>query len=199
MMKMVVIILAKVVWKPGTLLAPLPAVLVSCGTMENANVLTVAWTGIINTNPAMTYISVRPTRHSYQIIKQSGEFVINLTTSSMCHTVDFCGVCSGSKMDKIDICKLHKEKSSQLDAPLISESPLSLECKVEEIKHLGTHDMFIARIVAVDIEDRFIDSKGKLNLQQAGLLAYSHGEYFSLGRKLGEFGYSVKKKKSRRK
>jgi len=190
--------MAKAVWKPGTLLAPLPAVLVSCGTMEKANVLTVAWTGIINTHPAMTYISVRPSRHSYEIIKNSGEFVINLTTSAMCHTVDFCGVRSGSNTDKITKCGLHKEPSSQLAAPLVSESPLSLECKVKEIKHLGTHDMFIAEIVAVDIEEKYIDSKGKLNLQQAGLLSYAHGEYFATGRKLGEFGYSVKKKKSKR-
>ena len=186
--------MGKVVWNPGTLLAPLPAVLVSCGTMEKANVLTVAWTGIINTHPAMTYISVRPSRHSYDMIKETGEFVINLTTSAMVRTVDFCGVRSGNKLDKIEKCSLHKEKASKVSAPIISESPLSLECKVTEIKHLGTHDMFIAEIVAVDIEDRFIDSKGKLNLQQAGLMAYSHGEYFSLGRKLGEFGYSVRKK-----
>lgn len=186
--------MAKVVWKPGTLLAPLPAVLVSCGTMESSNVFTVAWTGIINTHPAMTYISVRPTRHSYNIIKESGEFVINLTTSSMCKTVDFCGVRSGSKVDKEKKCGLHKEKASIVLAPVISESPLSLECKVTEIKHLGTHDMFIAEIVAVDIEERFVDSKGKLNLQQAGLMSYAHGEYFATGRKLGEFGYSVKKK-----
>lgn len=186
--------MAKVVWKPGTLLAPLPAVLVSCGTMEKANVFTVAWTGIINTHPAMTYISVRPSRHSYNIIKESGEFVINLTTSAMVHSVDFCGVRSGSKYDKLEICKLHKEPASKIEAPVISESPLSLECRVTEVKHLGTHDMFIAEIVAIDIEDRFVDSKGKLNLQQAGLLSYSHGEYFATGRKLGEFGYSVKKK-----
>lgn len=186
--------MGKVVWNPGTLLAPLPAVLVSCGTMEKANVLTVAWTGIINTHPAMTYISVRPSRHSYNMIKKTGEFVINLTTSAMVRTVDFCGVRSGSKLNKIEKCSLHKEKASKVSAPIISESPLSLECKVTEIKHLGTHDMFIAEIIAVDIEERFIDSKGKLNLQQAGLMAYSHGEYFSLGRKLGEFGYSVRKK-----
>lgn len=185
--------MAKIIWKPGTLLAPLPAVLVTCGTMEKANVLTVAWTGIINTHPAMTYISVRPSRHSYNIIKSNGEFVINLTTSAMCRSVDFCGVRSGEKIDKLDICGLHKEKSSKIQAPLIAESPLSLECRVTEIKSLGTHDMFIAEIIAIDIEERFIDSKGKLNLQQAGLLAYSHGEYFSIGRKLGEFGYSVKK------
>ncbi len=186
--------MAKVSWKPGTLLAPLPAVLVSCGTMEKANVFTVAWTGIINTHPAMTYISVRPSRHSYNIIKESGEFVINLTTTAMVHSVDFCGVRSGSKVDKLSVCSLHKEEASKISAPLISESPLSLECRVTEIKHLGTHDMFIAEIVAVDIEERFIDSKGKLNLQQAGLLSYSHGEYFATGRKLGEFGYSVRKK-----
>lgn len=185
--------MAKITWKPGTLLAPLPAVLVSCGTMEKANVFTVAWTGIINTHPAMTYISVRPSRHSYSMIKESGEFVINLTTSAMVRTVDFCGVRSGSSVDKLKVCSLHKEPASKISAPVISESPLSLECRVTEIKHLGTHDMFIAEIVAVDIEERFIDSKGKLNLQQAGLISYSHGEYFATGRKLGEFGYSVRK------
>lgn len=191
--------MAKVVWKPGTLLAPLPAVLVSCGTMESANIFTVAWTGIINTHPAMTYISVRPSRHSYGIIKESGEFVINLTTSAMCRSVDFCGVRSGSKYNKFDKCSLHKEKSSVVSAPLVSESPLSLECRVKEIKHLGTHDMFIAEIVAVDIEERFVDSKGKLNLQQAGLLSYAHGEYFATGRKLGDFGYSVRKQSKNKK
>ncbi|MBE6853573.1 MAG: flavin reductase family protein [Ruminococcus sp.] len=190
--------MAKIVWNPGTLLAPLPAVLVSCGTMEKANVFTVAWTGIINTHPAMTYISVRPSRHSYNIIKESGEFVINLTTSAMVRSVDFCGVRSGSKFDKLEICSLHKEKASKVSAPVITESPLSLECRVVEVKSLGTHDMFIAEIVAVDIEERFIDSKGKLNLQQAGLLSYSHGEYFATGRKLGEFGYSVRKKSKKK-
>lgn len=190
--------MAKIVWNPGTLLAPLPAVLVSCGTMEKANVFTVAWTGIINTHPAMTYISVRPSRHSYNIIKESGEFVINLTTSAMVRSVDFCGVRSGSKFDKLEICSLHKEKASKVSAPVITESPLSLECRVVEVKSLGTHDMFIAEIVAVDIEERFIDSKGKLNLQQAGLLSYSHGEYFATGRKIGEFGYSVRKKSKKK-
>lgn len=186
--------MAKVVWKPGTLLGPLPAVMVSCGTMESANVLTVAWTGIINTHPAMTYISVRPSRHSYNIIKENGEFVINLTTSSMCKVVDFCGVRSGDKINKFEKCNIHKAPSSIVKAPLIEESPLSLECKVKEIKSLGTHDMFIAEIVAIDIEEKYIDSKGKLNLQQAGLLSYAHGEYFATGRKLGDFGYSVRKK-----
>ena len=179
----------------GTLLAPLPAVMVSCGTMERANVLTIAWTGILNTHPAMTYISVRPSRHSYGIIKESGEFVINLTTSKMVRETDFCGVRSGKDMDKIKKCHLHLEAASAVSAPIISESPLSLECKVTEIKPLGTHDMFIAEILAVNVDSRYIDSKGKINLQQAGLMAYSHGEYFSLGRKLGSFGYSVARKK----
>lgn len=180
---------------PGTLLAPLPAVMVSCGDYETANVLTIAWTGIINTKPAMTYISVRPTRHSYGIIKEKGEFVINLTTSKMANETDFCGVRSGDKLDKFKTCNLHKEKASVVSCPMIEESPLSIECRVVEVKALGTHDMFIAEIVAVDVDEKYIDSKGKINLQQAGLMAYSHGEYFALGRKLGNFGFSVMKKK----
>lgn len=178
----------------GTLLAPLPAVMVSCGTKEKANILTIAWTGIINTKPPMTYISVRPSRHSYDIIKESGEFVINLTTSKLVNEADFCGVRSGRDIDKPLKCGLHLEQGSAVSAPIITESPLSLECKVKEIKPLGTHDMFIADIVAVNVDERYIDSKGKINLQQSGLMAYSHGEYFALGRKLGEFGYSVAKK-----
>ena len=179
---------------PGTLLAPLPAVMVTCGSLQKANVLTIAWTGIVNTHPPMTYISVRPSRYSYGIIKDSGEFVINLTTSKMVRETDFCGVRSGRDMDKIKKCGLHLEAASKVSAPIISESPLSLECRVVEIKFLGTHDMFLAEIVAVNADGRYIDSKGKINLQQAGLMAYSHGEYFSLGRKLGSFGYSVAKK-----
>ncbi len=179
---------------PGTILAPLPAVMVTCGTMEKANILTIAWTGIINTKPPMTYISVRPSRHSYDIIKESGEFVINLTTSKLVHETDFCGVRSGKDTDKAAKCRLHLEQGSAVSAPVIAESPLSLECRVTEIKPLGTHDMFMAEIVALNVDDRYIDSKGKINLQQAGLMAYAHGEYFSLGRKLGEFGYSVAKK-----
>lgn len=187
--------MGKIVLKAGTLLAPLPAALVSCGTEGKANVLTVAWTGIINTQPPMTYISVRPSRHSYNIIKETGEFVINLTTSKLVRETDFCGVRSGKDMDKLKKCRLHTEKASVVSAQLIAEAPLSLECKVKEIKPLGTHDMFIAEIVAVDVDERYIDSKGKINLQQAGIMAYSHGEYFALGRKLGSFGYSVAKKK----
>lgn len=180
--------------KAGALIAPLPAVMVSCGTLEKPNVLTIAWTGIVNTRPPMTYISVRPERYSYGIIKESGEFVINLTTSKMVRETDFCGVKSGKDIDKLKKCGLHTEKSCKVSAPTVSESPLSLECRVKEIKQLGSHDMFIAEILAVNVDGRYIDSKGKINLNQAGLMAYAHGEYFALGRKLGSFGYSIKKK-----
>lgn len=186
--------MSKITLKPGTLLAPLPAVLVTCGTIEKANALTIAWTGIINTIPPMTYISVRPERHSYPIIKETGEFVINLTTSAMARETDFCGVRSGRDMNKLEKCKLTLTEGKTVSAPVIEQSPLSLECKVREIKELGSHHMFIAEITGIQAEERFIDSKGKLNLQQAGLMAYSHGEYFALGRKLGDFGFSVRKK-----
>jgi len=181
----------------GTLLAPLPAVMVSCGTIEKANVMTAAWTGIINTKPPMAYVSIRPSRYSYGIIKESGEFVINLTTSKMVRETDLCGVKSGRDFDKIKKCGLHTEPASRISAPIISESPLSLECRVKEIIPLGSHDMFIAEILAVSADGRYIDSKGKINLNQAGLMAYSHGEYFALGRKLGSFGYSVARRKKR--
>jgi len=179
----------------GTLLAPLPAVMVSCGTMEKTNVMTAAWTGILCTKPPMTYVSIRPSRHSYGIIKESGEFVVNLTTSKMVRETDLCGVKSGKDTDKTVKFGLHTEPASKVSAPVIAESPLSLECRVAEIKHFGSHDMFIAEILAVSVDGRYIDSKGKINLNQAGLMAYSHGEYFALGRKLGSFGFSVEKKK----
>lgn len=187
--------MSKIFWNGGALLAPVPPALVSCGTVEKPNVLTIAWTGIINTKPPMTYISVRPSRYSYNIIKESGEFVINLTTSAMCKTADFCGVRSGEKVNKFEKCGLTAKKGCKINAPIIEECPVSIECVVKDIMPLGTHDMFIAEIVGVDIEERYIDSKGKLNLQQCGLCAYAHGEYFALGRKLGDFGFSVKKKK----
>ncbi len=180
----------------GTVLAPLPAVLVTSGTPEKANVLTVAWTGIVNTKPPMTYVSIRPTRHSYNMIKESGEFVINLTPSKLVFETDFCGVKSGKDLNKIEKCKFSLEKGDKVSAPIILECPISLECKVVEVKPLGSHDMFLAEIVAINADDRYIDSKGKLNLEQTGIMAYSHGKYFSLGRKLGDFGYSVARKKS---
>ena len=187
--------MAKQFWKGSALLAPVPAALVTCGTMEKPNVLTIGWTGIVCTRPPMTYISVRPERYSYNIIKESGEYVINLTSSAMVRETDFCGVRSGKDINKLEACGLHTTEASQVSAPLIEECPVSLECRVVEAKELGSHTMFLAEIVAVAADEKYIDSKGKLNLQQCGLAAYAHGEYFALGRKLGDFGFSVRKKK----
>lgn len=187
--------MAKVTWKPATLLSPLPAALVSCGTVEEPNVLTIAWTGIINSSPAMTYVSIRPERWSHHIISESGEFVINVTNDSLVRAADFCGVRSGKDTDKFAEMKLTALPASKVSAPLIAQSPLSLECKVTEVKHLGSHDMFIAEIVAVDVEDKYIDGDGKLDLRKAGVMFYSHGEYFAQGKKIGQMGYSVKKKR----
>lgn len=191
--------MAKQFWKGSALLAPVPAVLVTCGTMENPNVLTIGWTGICCTRPPMTYISVRPERFSHDIIEKSGEFVINLTTSAMVRQTDFCGVKSGRDVNKFEACNFHTVPSCKLSVPLIEECPVSLECRVTEVKPLGSHTMFLAEIVGIDVDERYIDSKRKLNLQQCGITAYAHGEYFALGRKLGDFGYSVRKKKKQRK
>ena len=182
-------------WNGGAMLAPVPPVLVTCGTMEHPNILTVAWTGICCTHPPMTYISVRPTRHSYNIIKESGEFAINLPTTALVKAVDFCGVRSGRDTDKIVKCGLHLVMPEQGSVPVLDEAPVSLSCRVTQILPLGTHDMFLAEIIGTAADSRYVDSKGKLNLQQSGLLAYAHGEYFALGRKCGEFGFSVRKKK----
>ncbi len=191
--------MSKIAWKGGTLLAPVPAVMVSCGDMETSNILTVAWTGIINSTPPKTYISVRPSRHSYEMIKERGEFVINLTTAPLVRAADSCGVLTGAKVDKFAKFKLTKEKGQEVSAPLIAESPLCLECRVTDIIPLGTHDMFIADIVAVDIDEELVDEDGKLHLEKAKLAAYAHGDYFALGKKLGSFGYSVRKKRAKNK
>ena len=185
----------KVSWKGGALLAPLPAVMVSSGTVEKPNVMTVAWTGIINTQPSKTYISVRKSRYSYDLIKNSGSFVINLVPSTLVKACDFCGVRSGKDTDKFKVCNLTAEASFSVDAPSIAECPLSLECRVTEIIELGSHDMFLADIVSVAVKQDLIDQNGRLALEKAGLLAYVHGEYFTLGKKIGSFGYSVKKKR----
>ena len=192
--------MSKQKWKGGALIAPVPPAMISCGSDEagNTNIITIAWTGIINTNPPKTYISVRPSRHSYNIIKNSGEFAINLTTKELVRHADFCGIYTGAKVDKFQKCALHKENATEISCPLIEESPLSLECKVIDIVPLGTHDMFIADIVAVDVDEKLIDKEGKLRLDKAGLAAFAHGEYFALGEKLGTFGFSVKKKKKRK-
>ena len=187
--------MAKVNWKGGALIAPLPPVMVSCGSMEKANVITVAWTGIINTIPPKTYISMRPSRHSYGLIKESGEFTINLTPASLIRSADYCGIYTGAKVDKFEKCGFTKEEGDKVSCPSIAESPLRLECKVTEIIPLGTHDMFLADIVSVGVDQSLLDEKGALHLDRAGLAAFAHGEYFELGKKIGSFGFSVRKKK----
>lgn len=186
--------MSKIAWGGGALLAPVPPALVTCGTMEQPNVLTIAWTGILNTIPPKTYISVRPERFSYPLIRESGQFVINLPTAALVKAVDFCGVRSGRDHDKFALTGLTPAPATQVECPLLAESPLSLECKVTDVIPLGSHHMFLADIVAVDVEESLIDQAGKLHLDRAGLLAYAHGEYFELGKKLGSFGYSVRKK-----
>ena len=187
--------MAKVQWKGGALLAPVPPALVTCANGEEQNVLTVAWTGITNTVPPKTYISVRPSRHSYEIIKQSGEFAINLTTKDLVRAADWCGVHTGAKVNKFERCRLKTEPASVIGCPILSDSPLVLECRVTDVIPLGSHDMFLADIVAADVDDGLIDADGKLHLERAGLAAFAHGEYYELGRRIGTFGFSVAKKK----
>lgn len=187
--------MAKIPWRGGAMLAPVPPVLVTCSDGKQDNVLTVAWTGITNTVPPKTYVSIRPSRHSYEMIRTSGEFVINLTTESLVRAADYCGVHTGRKVDKFERCRLHKQPAGKVNCPLLAESPLSLECRVTDVIPLGSHDMFLADIVAVNVEEGLLDAEGKLHLERAGLVAYAHGEYFSLGKRLGSFGYSVAKKK----
>lgn len=190
--------MVKTVWKPGTMLYPLPPVMVTCGTVEKPNVLTIAWTGIINSEPAMTYISVRPSRFSYDIIKETKEFVINLSTEKMLKAVDFCGVKSGKDTDKLKETGLTVLPAENIKAPIIEQSPLSLECRVTEIKPLGSHDMFLAEIIAVHVDEKLLDANGRFELEKSGLIAFCHGAYYALGKKLGTFGFSVEKKKTRK-
>ena len=187
--------MSKVTWKPGTFLYPLPVVMVSCGTMEESNIITVAWTGIINTDPAMVYISVRPTRHSYNIIKESGEFVINLTNKELAFATDWCGVRSGKNYDKFKEMKLTKENAKHVKCPLIKQSPVSIECKVKEIRELGSHHMFVAEILGINADEKYINENGAFDISKCDLIAYSNGNYYSLGKKIGRFGFSVQKKK----
>ena len=190
--------MSKAVWKPGTFINPVPAVMVTCGTMEKSNIVTVAWTGTINSDPAMCYISLRPTRYSYNIIKESGEFVINLTTKNLAKATDWCGCRTGVKFDKFKEMGLTKEKANFVKCPLIKESPASIECKVKEIKDLGSHHMFIAEVLAVDADERFIDEKGAFDISKCDLIAYANGGYYKLGKKVGKFGFSVEKNKRRK-
>lgn len=186
--------MAKVNWKGSTLLGPVPPTMVSCGTVEEPNVLTVAWTGIVNSQPPMTYVSIRPSRYSYDLIKNSGEFVINLTPSRMVRVCDYVGVKSGRDENKFETCKLTALPCSHVSAPQIGECPVSLECRVKDVLPLGSHDMFLAEIVGVNVEEDLLDEEGKLHLEQAGLASYIHGEYFAQGKKVGSFGYSVRKR-----
>ena len=192
--------MGKQVWKAGNMVYPLPAVMVSTADKSGkSNILTIAWTGTICTNPAMVYISVRPERYSYHMLKESGEFVINLTTEKLAFATDFCGVRSGRDVDKFQKLNLTKEKAQYVSAPLIGEAPVSIECRVREIKELGSHDMFLADVLAVHADEAYMDKNNKFHLNDAGLLVYSHGEYLAGGRKVGTFGYSVKKKTNKRK
>lgn len=190
--------MGKISWKAGTFIYPIPAVMVSCGTMKESNIITVAWTGILNTNPAMCYISVRPERYSHDIIKKYGEFVINLTTRDLAYKTDWCGVKSGKNVDKFKEMKLTKEAGKFVKAPLIKESPVSVECKVKEIIPLGSHDMFIAEVLSIDVDEKYIDKKGAFDISKCNLIAYANGGYYPLDKKIGKFGYSVQKKKEKR-
>ena len=191
--------MSKVMWKPGTFIYPIPAVMVSCGDMEKSNIITVAWTGILNTNPAMVYISVRPERYSYNLIKEQGEFVINLTNKDLTRATDWCGCRTGRKFDKFKEMNLHKEKANFVKCPMIKESPVSIECKVKEIKELGSHHMFIADVLAINVDEKYIDEKGAFDISKCDLISYANGGYYAQGKKIGKFGYSVQKKKKNKK
>lgn len=189
--------MGKQIWKPGNMVYPLPAVMVSTAdTKGNDNIITVAWTGTVCTNPAMLYISVRPERYSYHLLRESGEFVVNLTTEKLAKATDWCGVRSGRDFDKWKEMHLTRGKAEKLTyAPIIQESPVNIECKVTEVQELGSHHMFLAKVEAVQVDESYMNETGKFELNDTQLLAYSHGEYYTLGKKLGTFGYSVRKKK----
>lgn len=183
-------------WRPGNMLYPVPAVMVSCQREnEKPNIITVAWAGTICSDPVMLSISVRKERYSHRIISETKEFVVNLTTKDLCRATDYCGVRSGRDVDKFKEMNLTPQKSSKINAPAIAESPVNIECKVVNVIELGSHDMFIAKVEVVHVDEKLLDDKGRLRLEDANLLAYSHGEYFELGEKIGKFGFSVAKKK----
>lgn len=184
----------KQVWKPGTLLYPLPAVLVSCGDSAHSNLMTAAWTGTVCTNPAMLYVSIRPERYSYGIIRERGEFTINLTTAAMARATDYCGVKSGRDTDKWAGSCLHPVPGVGVACPAVEESPISIECRLRQIIPLGSHDMFLAEVVDVLADERYMDADGRFDLAKAGLMNYSHGHYYCQGRPLGHFGFSVRRK-----
>lgn len=192
--------MGKMTWKPGNMLYPVPPVMVSCERPgEKPNIITVAWAGTVCTSPAMLSISVRPERYSYDIIKETGEFVVNLTTKRLAYATDFCGVKSGRDMDKYQEMHLTPLPSQVIQAPGIAESPVNIECRVKQILELGSHHMFLAEVVSVTVDDQYLDENGKFHLSAADLITYSHGEYYELGKLLGTFGYSVKKKNTKKK
>ena len=181
-------------WKPGTLLAPVPVVMVSMADAAGkANILTVAWTGIVSSDPVQVYISVRPERYSYHILKETGEFVINAVTASLARACDYCGMVTGKKVDKFAKCGLTKESSKVVRPPRIGESPLALECRVTDVQDHGVHHMFLAEVVNVAVEDRCMDENGFLDLTRAGMVCYAHGQYMAVGDAIGKFGFSMKK------
>ncbi len=187
-------------WKPGTMVYPVPAAMVTCGdSPENWNIITIAWTGTICTDPAMTYVSIRKSRHSYDLIKNSGEFVINIATEELTKAADLCGVKSGRDINKFEVTNLTPIKGDHVNAPIIKESPVSIECRVTEIKELGSHDMFLAEVLAVNIDDEYMDEKGGFHLNWAKPICYSHGQYHGLTESLGRFGHSVMKESTKRK
>ena len=186
----------KTEWKGGTLLAPVPAVMVTVGGRENANIITIGWTGIINSEPPKTYISVRPERHSYTLLKETGEFVINLVPAALAEACDYCGMVTGRKVNKWEKCGLTKEASSTISVPRIAECPMALECRVTDVLPLGTHDMFMADITKVVLDESLLDAEGKLDMARAGLCCYAHGTYYAVGDKIGKFGFSMAEKKN---
>ena len=191
--------MAKQQWKPGNMLYPLPAVMVTVRDKKGEdNIITVAWAGTVCTNPPMVSISVRPERYSCHMLEESKEFVINLTTEKLCYATDYCGVRSGRDVNKFKEMKLTKTEASQVNAPMIEESPVNIECRVEKIEKLGSHYMFIVRVLAVHADEACMDEKVRFDLNQAHPMVYSHGEYYGLGKKLGTFGYSVKKKNKKK-
>lgn len=192
--------MGKQFWKPGNMLYPVPAVMVSCKRGdEKPNIITVAWASTSCSSPAMISISIRPERHSYHIIKETGEFVVNLVTEDLVYAADYCGVKSGRDVDKFEQMKLTPSESRTVQVPGISESPVNIECRVVQIIPLGSHDLFLGEVTGVTVDDQYMDESGRFNLSSAGLAVYSHGEYFGLGEKIGKFGYSVAKKKQKKK
>lgn len=191
--------MAKEKWKAGNMIYPLPAVLVTCRSKSGEdNVFTVAWTGTVCTNPPMAYISVRPSRYSYNMIKETGEFVINLTTEEMAKATDYCGVTSGRDVDKFQRCGLHKEEADEVNVPMLVESPVNIECRVREAHEYGSHTMFVADVICVHADEKYMNESGRFELEKSNLLAYSHGTYFGLTSPKGTFGYSVKKGKKKK-